>query len=194
MTMPSLVDTAGPKVKSPAALAHVVLVTNNFKKMVEFYKTFLGAHAAFENEVISFLTYDEEHHRIAILQRPDTESRAPKASGLEHIAFTFENLDDLALAYKQRKTHNMKPYACINHGNTVSIYYKDPDGNKLETQVDCFDTPEAATKFMVSPEFVDNPIGVYFDPESLVQRLASGEDHRSIKNRVETDPRAGPDF
>lgn len=51
-------DNVGTRVKRPSYLAHVVLRTNDLKPMVHFYKTFLGAHASFENDFISFLTYD----------------------------------------------------------------------------------------------------------------------------------------
>ncbi|CAI6099151.1 unnamed protein product [Clonostachys chloroleuca] len=77
------------KVLSPRALAHVVLRTSNFKPMVAFYKAFLGAHATFENEFLSFLTYDGEHHRIAIGNVSGTSEQAPTSAGLEHLAFPF---------------------------------------------------------------------------------------------------------
>jgi hypothetical protein len=46
------------------------------------------------------LTYDDEHHRIptAGVRAPWKRSE-PHSSGLEHTAFTFTTLGDLALAY-----------------------------------------------------------------------------------------------
>ncbi len=130
----------GRVVTKPSYLAHIVLKTqlSNFDKMVNYYKTFLSATASFESPNLSFLTYDEEHHRIAIVGVPDLKPRDPKAAGLFHFAFTFKNLHDLALAYRQRKEHGMKPYWCVNHGPTTSMYYEDPDGNVIETQVITF--------------------------------------------------------
>lgn len=180
------------KVKSPTSLAHVVLRTPNFAKMNEYYKTFLGAHASYENENLSFLTYDEEHHRVAIIAVPGTSPKNPKSAGLEHLAFTFDSLDDLVLTYRQRKEADITPTWCVNHGPTTSIYYTDPDGNMIETQVDNFDTVEGANEFMASKEFGQNPIGTDFDPEELIKRLDSGEDHTSIKKRIETGPRGLP--
>lgn len=177
------------KVKSPSMLAHVVLRTDKFKIMVDYYKTFLGAEASYENEVLSFLRYDEEHHRIAILGIPNTPAKVPDSAGMEHIAFTFDNLDDLVLAYRQRKEHSIVPSICINHGPTTSMYYTDPDGNRIETQVDNFDSAEEANEFMASKEFAQNPIGTNFDPEDLIKRLESGESHASIKMRIENGPR-----
>ncbi len=181
---------ATTKVKSPSMLAHVVLRTANFKTMVDYYKKFLGAEASYENEMLSFLRYDEEHHRIAIIGIPTTLAKDKDAAGMDHIAFTFDTLDDLALAYRQRKELGIVPSFCLNHGPTTSMYYTDPDGNRIETQVDNFDTAEAANEFMASEAFAINPIGTDFDPEDLVKRLESGESHASIKKRVENGPRS----
>lgn len=185
---------ATTKVKSPSSLAHVVLRTPNFEAMNNYYKTFLGAEASYENDILSFLTYDEEHHRIAIVAVPGTGPKVQKSAGLEHIAFTFDTLDDLCLTYRQRKEAGIEPTWCVNHGPTTSIYYTDPDGNMIETQVDNFNTVEEANAFMASTSFAENPIGTDFDPEELIRRIQSGEDHASIKKRVENGARGLPEW
>ncbi|EOD45175.1 Glyoxalase bleomycin resistance dioxygenase protein [Neofusicoccum parvum] len=158
--------------------------------MVSFYKTFLNATASYENEFASFLTYDSEHHRIAIVATPNGTPKVPTAAGLAHVAFTFNTLSDLALAYLQRKAHGMEPSGCINHGPTTSMYYRDPDGNQIETQVDNFDTAEEASEYMSSEAFRINPVGADFEPEELVRRLKAGEDEREIKRPVDVGPRS----
>ncbi|KAI5924033.1 Glyoxalase/Bleomycin resistance protein/Dihydroxybiphenyl dioxygenase [Camillea tinctor] len=185
-----MTDATKPgKVMSPTSMAHVVLRTGRYKPVVSFYKAFLGAHAVYENDTIAFLTYDEEHHRIAIIHIPGTGDKVLTSAGLEHIAFTFNNLHDLTTAYKQRKALGIVPMWCVNHGPTTSMYYQDPDGNMLETQVDNFDTVEEASKFMASPEFTENPIGVDFDPEELIKRLERGDSDADIKKRAKIGPR-----
>lgn len=185
-------DATQGNVISPRSLAHVFLRTNNYRAMVDFYKVFLGGEARYESERVAFISYDDEHHRIAIAAIPGTGSKLKTSAGLEHIAFTFGSLEELALAYQQRKEKGITPVWCVNHGVTTSIYYSDPDGNNLETQVDNFDTNEDTNAFMDSKEFDENPIGTDFDPEDLVRRLKSGEDHSSIKKRHEIGPRGVP--
>ncbi|OAP57539.1 hypothetical protein AYL99_08277 [Fonsecaea erecta] len=182
-----------PKVKSPISLAHVVLRTSNYEPMVQFWQTFLGAEISFKDDQLAFLRYDAEHHRIAIIRVPGTGPKVPTSAGLEHIAFTFETLDDLTESYQQRKALGVEPCWCTNHGPTTSIYYRDPDGNRIETQVDNFDTVDEANAFMAGPLYRENPIGTDFHPEDLIKRLKSGEDHRSIKTRIEIGPRTLPD-
>ncbi|KUL87817.1 hypothetical protein ZTR_03154 [Talaromyces verruculosus] len=186
-------DVPRKRVPSPTKLAHVVLQTGtNFSQMVDFYKTFLGAKASFENDFISFISYDEEHHRIAIVAARGCGPNVPNSSGLHHIAFSYDSLTTLAVAYRQRKRLGIMPVWSVNHGPTSSIYYRDPDGNMIETQVDNFPTPEEATAFMMSKEFIDNPLGTDFDPEELIERLRAGESDASIKRRKEIGPRTRP--
>ena len=163
------------------------------KTMEQFFVTFLGGRVAHSNNILSFITYDEEHHRIALISLPVKEGvpgpKLPSSYGLEHIAFSFPTLSDLLLSYRQRKARGIAPIWCVNHGPTASIYYKDPDGNVLETQVDNFDTAEEANGFMATEEFARNPIGTDFDPEVLIERLRAGKDERGLKRRVECGPR-----
>ena len=177
------------KVKSPKTLAHVVFRTAHYRAMVDFYRDFLGAEITHENGTLAFLRYDEEHHRVAIIAIPGTEPRASRAAGLEHVAFSYDSLDDLTAAYAQRKALGIQPKWCTNHGPTTSMYYTDPDGNKIEMQVDNFDTAEEANDFMTSKYFSENPIGTDFDPEELLHKVNSGESHVAIKKRVEIGPR-----
>lgn len=178
-----------PKVISPSRLAHVVLRTNNMKALVAFYTTFLGARISHENDTLAFLTYDEEHHRIAIVQIPPLAPKNPMTCGLEHISFTFDSLADLMTAYHQRKAHDILPIWCVNHGPTTSMYYRDPDGNTIETQVENFETADEANAFMTSKEFAENPFGVDFEPEDFARRVEAGENDAVLKKRVEIGPR-----
>jgi catechol-2,3-dioxygenase len=77
-------NNVGGKVISPAKLAHVVFRTNNFAKMNQFYKDFLGGQASVEvPDQISFLTYDDEHHRIAVAAIPSLKNNDKDSCGLE---------------------------------------------------------------------------------------------------------------
>ncbi len=52
---------------SPKKLSHIVLQTNRRREMIEWYCTVLGAEILYEAERISFISYDDEHHRVAFL-------------------------------------------------------------------------------------------------------------------------------
>ena len=159
---------------SPAKLAHFVLRTPNFQAMGEWYRSVLGARAVFENDFLSFMTYDEEHHRVALINAPDALPKDDGRTGVDHIAFTFADLGCLLSTFVRLKSLGIEPYWCINHGPTTSLYYRDPDGNQIELQVDNFTTLEQANDFINSRAFKENPIGVEFDPARLLERYEQG--------------------
>lgn len=186
----STIDKPAAYAVSPAKLAHVVLRTPRFEGMKKWYLALLNGRVSYENEALAFLCYDEEHHRIALINIPVLADKAPGTSGMDHLAFTYNNLSDLYATYRRVKEGDgIVPFWAINHGPTTSLYYRDPDGNQVELQVDNFDTDEEGNAFFASPEFAENPIGVDFDPEELGRRLAAGEADSAIKKRPNIGPR-----
>jgi catechol-2,3-dioxygenase len=168
----------------PAKLAHLVLVTRDLPRMRAWYETVLQATVTVENPVLCFLSYDEEHHRIALLGMPDLPPRAAGPQvGLHHMAFTYRSLDDLLGTYERLKRAGIEPYWPIHHGVTISMYYRDPDANSVELQVDTFGSMAEAKAYMRSDSFRDNPIGVMYDPEELVRRHRAGEPLESLRQR-----------
>ena len=127
----------------PTKFAHVVLRTNRFRETVDWYRTVLHAWPAFENDLLAFITYDDEHHRLAFVNTPDAPDPAPGTAGIDHFAYTYETLGDLVLTYERLKGEGIVPVWTINHGPTTSLYYQDPNGNRVELQIDNFETVEA---------------------------------------------------
>lgn len=177
------------KVVSPERLAHFVLRTSNYDEMIDWYQTVLGATPAFRNEILCFLSYDEEHHRVAILNMPDLKPQPEGVTGFHHAAFTYANLGDLLANYKRLRDLGIKPVFPINHGPTTSMYYADPDGNQIELQIDNYDTIEDATAFFYSDAFAENPIGVEFDPDELLRRFEAGEPAEELRRRPDIGKR-----
>ena len=164
---------------TPVKLAHVVLRTRNYDEMLAWWKLVLNAEVRQGNDFLTFLSYDDEHHRIAIVKMPHLQDRPRDTVGVEHFAFTFADLDSLFAKYEQLKHADISPYWTINHGMTLSAYYRDPDGNQVELQVDTMSLTEAET-FMASPVFAANPIGIDVDFDELVARRRAGEQEATI--------------
>ncbi len=164
----------GSRRVAPAKFAHAVLRTNKFKEMVHFYTTVLEAEVVMSTEMLAFMTYDDEHHRIAIAAVPGLVDRDRKSVGLDHLAYTYANLGDLVFTYERLKQAGITPQVTINHGPTTSMYYRDPDGNRVELQIDNFDDVEKLKGFFTSVDFKKNPIGVNFDADELARRFHEG--------------------
>lgn len=160
---------------TPAKFAHAVLRTTRFKEMTEWYRTVLGAKIMYENQFLAFMTYDDEHHRIAIAAFPGIVERQAHAAGLDHLAYTYSTIGDLVATYERLKAAGITPIVTINHGITTSMYYRDPDGNKVELQIDNYDNAQAMQDFFKTDAFAKNPIGVDFDPDDIARRYHAGE-------------------
>lgn len=160
----------------PAFFAHFVIRTSKYREMIEWYRTVLGAGLVFSNDTLTFLTYDEEHHRLAILNVPGLEPVEDKHACVDHVAYSYASLGDLLDNYERLKRYDMMPCYSINHGPTTSLYYTDPDGTKVEFQVDNFTGPGEASAFFKTDAFAANPMGVGIDLDLMVQRFRSGVD------------------
>jgi catechol-2,3-dioxygenase len=169
----------------PTKLAHVVYQTNRMAEMRDWYATVLGGRVIYENDHLCFVTYDDEHHRVAFADFAPLAPRDPAAGtelgvrpgdqpGLHHVAFTFASLGELLDNYASLKNLGIRPFFCVNHGPTTSMYYRDPDGNRVELQIDNFATAEEGQAWMHSAAFDRNPIGIEYDPEELTRKFRSG--------------------
>lgn len=181
---------------APYKLAHVVLRTAHLDESISYYERLLNARMVFDQRPFGAgFTYDEEHHRLALIAVPDsapdvgtveglrvTETNGADLggmafaarAGLEHIAFTFDSLASLLGTYKRVRDLGLLPAVCLNHGPTISLYYEDPDGHKTELQIDTM-TMELADEYLGTDTHLGNPIGWPFDPEELLKRYEEGE-------------------
>ena len=110
-----------------------------------------------ENKFICFVSYDDEHHRVAFIDPGPLAEKAPSEGktaraggevGLHHMAFTYAGLDDLIDNYLRLKELGIRPHRCVNHGVTTSMYYYDPDRNQVELLVDNFATATEGQAYM----------------------------------------------
>jgi len=168
-----------PRIR-PAKFVHVVYRTRRFDEMVRWYQIVFDAQVQHRDPALAFLTYDDEHHRFAFanlaLLDPEGSERDRRGTiGVDHVAYTYASLGDLLENYAQLKAEGVRPYWCIHHGITVSMYYADPDGNQMEFQVDAMVSNDEANEFMRGPRFALNPIGVEYDPEEWLARWRAGE-------------------
>lgn len=175
----------------PAKLAHVVLKTYDVERLRKWYCDVLDAHVVFEQlPYASFITYDEEHHRLAFAQIPgEVQLSTRKGPGLVHIAFTFSDIRALLEQYERLKQRGIEPGITINHGPTVSFYYSDPDGNAIELQMDRLNLEEGK-RFMDTPAFRENSTGIPIDADALVRRMHEGADDAELlfyDTRAEVD-------
>jgi catechol-2,3-dioxygenase len=95
----------------PARFVHVVYRTRRFEQMVKWYETVFDAKVRYQNPVLAFLSYDDEHHRIALINMacciPATAGAA--VIGVDHVAYTYDSVGDLFENYAQLKERASVP-------------------------------------------------------------------------------------
>jgi len=166
---------------------HFNLKTTRLREMIEWYTTVVGAEVIFEDATGAWLSNDAANHRIALLafpgfvDDPDKDTR----TGMHHSAFEYDSVGDLNATYVRLREQEIEPDICLDHGMTLSYYYKDPDGNHVELQIDDFGDWAASKAWMrTSAEFKANPIGVVVDPERVAELVAAGDDLTEIHRRA----------
>jgi catechol-2,3-dioxygenase len=163
---------------APSKFAHVVYSTHRFEEMIAWYGDVFEAKVQHRDDKLAFLTYDEEHHRFAFMNLgaapAGSTTKRGQGPGVHHLAYTWDDLPSLLDVYRRLREIDIRPKFNLRHGPTLSMYYADPDGNRLEFQIDLLDA-DAANDFMHGAAFGANPIGEPFDPDELLARFDAGE-------------------
>ena len=80
------------QVVRPTHFGHAVLRTRNLDEAIAWYETVVGMRVVHRNPFIAFLTYDDEHHRLALVQTGVQEPAPAGAAGLDHLGYTLASL------------------------------------------------------------------------------------------------------
>ncbi|GJF32422.1 putative biphenyl-2,3-diol 1,2-dioxygenase III [Kitasatospora sp. NE20-6] len=165
--------------------AHVVFQTSRPDEMRDWYCAVLDGHTVFQDDALCFLTFDEEHHRVALITPPTPlERKTPATACAHHVAYTFDTLDDLLARYGKLQETGILPAVSIAHGVTTSLYYRDPDGNFVEMQIDNFAEPHEATAYMHGDEYREDSVGPAFDPAAMLTARRAGATVEELTDRA----------
>jgi catechol-2,3-dioxygenase len=155
--------------------------------MIAWYGLVVGATLQFKDAHAAWMTNDTANHRIAFLAVPGLSDDSQKFShnGMHHCAFEYGSFEDLMSSYDRLRKEHIEPAFCLDHGLTISLYYKDPEGNYIELQSDNFSDWQKSGEFMrTSPDFASNPIGTFFDPAKVFDVFRTGIDFKQLQEAI----------
>lgn len=116
-------------------LGHVNIYVRDAERSRQWYERVLGLHT-YHNRPgrAAFMSADKEmSHEVALMQvGEDAPGPMRGQVGLNHMAWMVDSLDDLAAAYQRLKDNGVRIDAIVDHGISLGIYFRDPDGNGLE--------------------------------------------------------------
>jgi catechol 2,3-dioxygenase len=97
---------------------------------------------------------EDNHHMLALV--PGKEGAAtpkPDQIGMQHVSFELGSFAELQEAWRHLKANAVPIDYTVFHGITKSVYFFDPDGNRLEVYCN---VPEAVYR-----KSVPNPYSRY---------------------------------
>ena len=117
-------------------LQHAVFNCRDVETSMKFYTEALGMEVVSYNpeRKMAFLSFGTEHHEIALFEFPTAAARLePNRVGLNHLALEIEGGEkELKELYERLKAHDVPIDRMTDHVMTHSVYFFDPDGNRLE--------------------------------------------------------------
>ena len=119
-------------------LGHVVLKVRDAGKSRDFYVKTLGLKVAYEDLTRGavFLSFGTEHHDLAVFQMASGEAPGAEQPGMHHMAWQLGSFEELRAAYRELLEMGVAVEATIEHNVTRSVYFPDPDGNRVELYCD----------------------------------------------------------
>ena len=124
---------------APAALSHFGIHVTDIARMEEFYTRALGLLVSDRGTLahgptLVFLSRDpDEHHQLVLV------TGRPPGGGynvVNQISFKLPSLADLKEAHARMREEGVKEFRIVTHGNAWSVYFADPEGNRVELFVD----------------------------------------------------------
>ncbi len=170
-----------------AQLTHFGMYVRDMDAMVAFYSNLLGLVVTDSGEssgnTITFMSRNpNEHHQLVLIGgRPD-DGYSP----INQISFHVKTLEDLQYYNRTATSMALRDLRPKNHGNAWSIYFLDPESNRVEI-------------YATTPWYVNQPYGQPLDlnaaPEDIraaTHAMVSGDAsflphetwQRSLKERL----------
>jgi catechol 2,3-dioxygenase-like lactoylglutathione lyase family enzyme len=138
------------------SFSHMGMYVTDIARMEDFYTRVLGFTATDRGELetprgkvsLVFLSRDpREHHQIVLASgRPADAGFNP----INQISFRMDDFPALRAMHDRVQNEGVAELSPVSHGNALSVYFRDPEGNRIELFID-------------TPWYVQQPLRVPVD-------------------------------
>ena len=118
--------------------SHFGIHVTDLDMMADFYKGLLGFIETDRGAIntpdgprsLVFLSKDpDEHHQLVLMAgRPE---HVP-FNVVNQISFRTQSLEELLGHYQRLAEYRVSEITPVTHGNALSVYFRDPEGNRIE--------------------------------------------------------------
>ena len=143
--------------------SHMGLFVTDMARMADFYHRVLGFpitdRGLLSEAELVFLSRDPRDHLQIVLvagRPPGLPDRI-----VNQVSFRVASLAELQRFYRRIRAEGVEELAPVCHGNAWSVYFRDPEGNRIEVFVD-------------TDWYVHQPLRVAIDldlPEAEIRRM-----------------------
>jgi len=157
-------------------LSHIGIFVTDMDRMREFYTRLLGFKVMDTGDLkngprLTFLSKDpKDHHQIVMV----TGRKQGTPSTINQLTFRVASIKEVRAMRDLAVANKVEGIDPVDHGNAWSVYFLDPEGNRLEF-------------FCDTPWYVAQPHRVALDFS-----LSDKEIEESTRKRIEGDPTFRP--
>jgi catechol 2,3-dioxygenase-like lactoylglutathione lyase family enzyme len=158
-------------------LSHIGLFVTDMERMRDFYTRFLGFKVMDTGSLrkkgprLTFLSKNpRDHHQVVLVE--GREKGTP--STINQITFRVASIKEVRKMHDLAVANRVEGVDPVDHGNAWSVYFLDPEGNRIEF-------------FCDTPWYVEQPHRVALDFS-----LSDREIAESTRRRIARDPTTQP--
>ncbi len=153
------------------SFSHFGIHVTDPARMEDFYTRVLGLLVTDRGALpggptLVFLSRDpDEHHQMVLVtgRPPGTDYNV-----VNQISFKVPALADLQVMHARLREEGIKEFRTVTHGNAWSIYFADPEGNRVELFVD---TPWHTPQPFAEPFDIEAPVeSILTETEAICRR------------------------